>query len=126
MNDIQTKALHSGLALLRASGAQYVAVDSDGIHHNHGGLTLAAPELPRVEPGKRTRVVRNPQGTLKGIYLDAVTALKPGDMFIYEAATKLFAEDVRAAASAHASKTFGNGSCMSTVIGNRLELLRVT
>jgi hypothetical protein len=121
MNEIKNMAFTRGLAVINASGAKYIIIDADGnTHTNDPTMVLAAP----VEKNhKRTR--KYPHKHLCNIYADALNALNPGDCWEYEAESHEFAEDLRSGATAHCTTKFGAGHCMSTIVGNQVQILRV-
>ena len=102
---IQLNAIHRAVALLNASGAKF-AVEFDD--QSFGNAKLAQPEPTKA---KRTRVVRF---SWLSVYESWLKAVKPGDLFRHEVATKDEANSLRGALSGQLSHYYGPGSYIVT------------
>ena len=117
---IQKQAAEKAIALLNASGAQYKVIFSDGTEYG---------ELEAVQK-KRTRNVTIPYGTLQPLYKPYIDEMQVGSVIqlsIAEAeALGGTATSLRSAASAYASKLWGNGTYISTITDKHVEILRIS
>lgn len=131
--DVRESAFRRAAMLLSTVGAEYAIVYAGKVHTSGDckfamqtkdgtthvqGLTLAVPD---------TKVKRNKVFNWKDTgYIEALVLIQPGDAWEYECPTKEFAEGFQKAVTGWASKTWGNGSYISTVKnGKTLEILRL-
>ena len=120
MNEIQKMALDKGLRFMGASGARYLVIDAAGFQHSNDPKMVL-----EKEPEAKTYKRKYPHRFLADIYQEGIDKLEPGKWWIYEAESEQLAHDVRASASSHCGKTFGNKACMSTVVDKSVQILRV-
>lgn len=112
--DIKEQALTKAIALLNASGAQYHISFGDKEYGQQIGKT------------GRTRVrSKYPINQLRNYVLPVLELLKsPGDVEEIDSAD-FDKEAVRSSLSSYAQKRFGSGGYMTTIRGDRIQIMRI-
>lgn len=108
--DVKHIALQRALVLLNGIGAQYKVI--------HEGMEYG--ELIAVVKPTKTRAKVN---SFAPLYRHLLDDMKVGDVLTWEHEN---AEGLRSAITANAHRIWGTGSTVSTVTGNKVELLRVS
>lgn len=120
---IQNIAIQRAIALLNASGAEYIIRPKEGDDIVRGSLQLY---VPPVVP-ERKRIQRVPMGFYKAIYDPMVANMQPGDVWSYVCPPEIDIDGLRSAVSSELNKHFGNGNGMTTIDKKtrKVEALRV-
>ena len=115
-------AVARAVTMLRAVNAKYLIQLPDGDVVSHGGLELA-PQKGAIKRKRRDPSV--PYGAYTALIRAAgFDAMGVGDIVNIDT-TGFEAESVRGVISARASKRWGNQSCITSVRGALIEVLRV-
>lgn len=137
MDQIKQTALNQAVRLLNAVGVPYAVLLEDG--SQLGTLTVVIPKAPK--PKKTDRTIHWRWVSEFPNYMEKVRAMKPGDVLEFDATkpevppegdylshTKQRRESLRGSIVSVAIRTFGEGTCMSTLIGDtgKIQLLRVS
>ena len=135
MDQIKQTALNQAVRLLNAVGQPYAILLEDGSQ-------LGSLEIVKPKPGrnKTERVVQWHWVREFPNYLQQVRAMQPGDVLEFDASApevppdgdwqshiKQRRESLRGSIVSSAIRAFGEGSCMSTLIGDtgKVQILRV-
>lgn len=116
MKEVQKKAIENAIRLLKGAGCNYAVVTPDGA--KLGNLQLALPKLSKRR--------RKHNFTRTG-YIPRVKNMAPNDVVEFDTTgmTKVEKQAFRAAIAACAHANFGKNSHKSTIVGNKIELLRI-
>jgi hypothetical protein len=119
MDEISKVVLAKAIVLLKALKAEYVIQIPDAPMINEGSLEVVAPR----ERKKRQQTA--PIGTYRDFLVaKGFDAMLPGDVLVLDPG-ELNAESVRGAAVARGCQMWGNGSNMSTIKNNVIEVMRL-
>ena len=119
MEEITQIALNKAIMLLKAIKAEYVIQIPDEPIINEGSIEIAEPR------NRKRRTVTAPHGTYRDFLMNAgFDAMQPGDVMKFEPG-ELHAESIRKSAVARGCHQWGNGSIMSTIKDNVVEVMRL-
>lgn len=112
--NVKEIARDRALSMLKASGAQYVVIDADGVKHTHGDIDIALPK-------KKSK--RRPHFMSKH-YKPYVENLKVGESAVIPVAEYSLSE-LRKAISSWCCHMWGNGSNITHGESTHVEVLRL-
>ena len=119
---LKQRTLDDLLTVLRNLGCTYYIKDSEGGEFKHGDIL----SVRMAKPVPNKRKLDYPKGELTGYLRPFVEALKPGENVVIPGGS-YGAEKLQSSVTSLCSRTFGNGSCMSTMNkkDNTIEILRL-
>ncbi len=116
--DIKAKALNHALQMLKASGAQYVVIDTDGNQHKHGDFEVA-------NTSRKRRESPFPHGTYSTIIKESrMSEMQVGDVIVLDP-KECKIESLRSSAITVAEKMWGKKALMTTAKDGKVEALRI-
>jgi len=117
---VQNEAIQRAIKLLTAAGCQFAILTANGTKHNT--LPLAPPERKRT-PSRFKR------GSIKAYYDPILEEIAPGATHLIPfgpfGENKETRETLRSAIVSECSRVWGNGSYISHLTDNGIELLRM-
>lgn len=126
MSSTQAIALERALAMLNASGAEYIVRMPDGAEYQRGEMRLAEPKPVREkDPNKPKRGSKYGWGALAHYVTPLMSAVNPGDVLVIPF-DRFEPKDLGHAVSAAAVRMWGSGSHISTRTAAGVEVLRVS
>jgi|TARA_R110000868_G_scaffold331298_4_gene592274 hypothetical protein len=116
---VKATVLNKAVAMLSAIKAEFVIKTEDGEYIKMGNLEVQ-------EPKTRKRRSEFPHGTYKN-YVESFgfSAMQVGDVIVVPKGV-FDAETVRGSLSSRACKMWGNGSAVTSIVGDVIEILRVS
>jgi hypothetical protein len=119
MEEISKIALGKAIMILTALKADYVIQLPDEPIINVGALEVAKPSE------RKQRQMTVPYGTYSNFLIGkGFDSMQPSDVLLLEPG-ELDAESLRSSAVSRGCKLWGNGSIMSTIKNNVVELMRL-
>lgn len=126
MSSTQAIALERALAMLNASGAEYIVRMPDGAEYQRGELRLAEPKPVREkDPNKPKKGSKYGWGTLTNYITPLLSAMNPGDVVVVPF-DRFEPIDLGRAVTSTASRLWGNSSYISSRTAAGIEVLRVS
>lgn len=116
MNQVIEKSITRAIAILKACKCAFIIVDEEGSVYEQGNLKLAESE-PETE--------RKHAGFYADLYKPLMQDMKQGDVVAVETPEGMEPSGLRSCMGSYANKMWGKQSCITSVNGRTVELLRV-
>ena len=116
---IKAATLKKAIAFLSALQTQFIIKTEEGDLYTLGDLVLA-------DDTKRTRVCKDPHGMHKDFLIAAgLDAMQVGEVLVIPKG-EFEVQAVQRRASSRACSLWGNGSATTAVVGDNVEVLRIS
>ena len=116
---VKAATLKKAIALLSALQTQFIIKTEEGDLYTLGDLVLA-------DDTKRTRVCKDPHGMHKDFLIAAgLDAMQVGEVLVIPKG-EFEVQAVQRRASSRACSLWGNGSATTAVVGDNVEVLRIS